>query len=403
MHHRFIIQANTCVASIWCMQLTTITLIPGPCKRKQLKKDAVPSIFSWTTKHVSNRSTRLERRQKASGVPDQHSQDPQPQEHDVALEVEVETNSVGDEGDGSTHAQELISSLVDSATQTNVVSSILDVDACIESPQKIKALTGFDDYEHFKFVLAVVRPSDELGGSCRLSTEQQFLMILMKLRHNITDNILAILFGICRTAVGQLFHSWVKFMYRRFACIEIWPEKGIVPPGEPIVIIDCTECKLQVPLNPVQQQASYSNYKKDNTYKVLVGISHNGAVVFCSDAYGGSISDREIFERCGIMQKLKPGDIVMADRGFNVQDLLALKDVRLVTPEYMKNRSQLPSRAIAASRKVTAKRIHVERLIGLTKCFGLLRSPLHRSRVPIASEIVYVCAFMCNLKGRIVS
>ena len=323
------------------------------------------------------------------------------EQHDVGLEVEVITNEDGEEPHSS-HASELISGLVDSATQTNSVPGILDLNACAESPKKIKALTGFDDYEHFQFILAVVRPDDNLAEPCRLSVEQQFLLVLMKLRHNITDDILAILFAVCRTVVGKMFHNWVTFMYKRFSAIDIWPEVATVPQGEPVVIIDCTECKLQVPLNPLQQQASYSNYKKDNTYKVLIGISHNGAVVFCSDAYAGSISDREIFERCGIMSKLRPGDIVMADRGFNVQDLLALKDVRLVTPEYMKNRSQLPSSAVSASRKVTAKRIHVERLIGLTKCFGMLRSPLHHSRVPIASELAYVCAFMCNLKRRIV-
>ena len=329
-------------------------------------------------------------------------EDPQVQQHDIGLEVEVITNDEDGEEPNSSHVSGLISSLVHSATQTKSVTAILDVDACAESPQKIKALTGFDDYEHFKFILAVVRPDDNLTDSCRLSVEQQFLLVLMKLRHNITDDILSILFTVCRTTVGRIFHDWVTFMHRRFSVIDIWPEAVTVPQGEPIVIIDCTECKLQVPLNPLQQQASYSNYKKDNTYKILIGISHNGAVVFCSDAYAGSISDREIFERCGIMSKLRPGDTVMADRGFNVQDLLALKDVRLVTPEYMNNRSQLPSSAVAASRKVTAKRIHVERVIGLTKCFGILRNPLDHCRVIIASELAYVCAFMCNLKRRIV-
>ena len=48
---------------------------------------------------------------------------------------------------------------------------------------------------------------------------------------------------------------------------------------------------------------------------------------FVSNLYSGSISDKEITKQCGFIEQLNPGDVIMADKGFNVQDLLGLKHV----------------------------------------------------------------------------
>jgi hypothetical protein len=45
---------------------------------------------------------------------------------------------------------------------------------------------------------------------------------------------------------------------------------------------------------------------------------------FVSKLYSGSISDKEIVNVSGFLEKLQPGDAVMADKGFNIQDYLAL-------------------------------------------------------------------------------
>ena len=119
-----------------------------------------------------------------------------------------------------------------------------------------------------------------------------------------------------------------------------------------------------------------------------------------SDAFSGSASD-QVFARCGIMSKLRNGDIVMADRGFNVQDLLATRDIKMVTPVFLRGKSQLSPSEVALSRAITKDRIHVERVIGLTKTYKFLRGPIHFANVKYVSEAYYVASFLCSMRPAI--
>ena len=69
-------------------------------------------------------------------------------------------------------------------------------------------------------------------------------------------------------------------------------------------------------------------------------------LTFVSDLYGGHCSDKIIVEHCGILQLLEEGDSVMADpvmadRGFEIQDLLGLRKVYLNIPPFVRSKDQL--------------------------------------------------------------
>ena len=52
-------------------------------------------------------------------------------------------------------------------------------------------------------------------------------------------------------------------------------------------------------------------------------------MTFISDLYGGHASDRQVVVSSGILDLLEPGDSIIADRGFEIQDLLVLKKASL--------------------------------------------------------------------------
>ena len=88
--------------------------------------------------------------------------------------------------------------------------------------------------------------------------------------------------------------------------------------------IDCTEFYIEKPGKPSSQRSTYSQYKSSNTFKLLISMSPILHFNFVSKLYSGSIRDKEIVNVSGFLEKLNPGDAVMADKGFNIQYPLAL-------------------------------------------------------------------------------
>ena len=73
------------------------------------------------------------------------------------------------------------------------------------------------------------------------------------------------------------------------------------------------------------QSQIFSTYKSRNTWKKLICITPAGTISFISKCYGGCASDRFITEDYHILDKLHCGDNLMADKGFNISDLLISK------------------------------------------------------------------------------
>ena len=126
---------------------------------------------------------------------------------------------------------------------------------------------------------------------------------------------------------------------------------------------------------PEMQQRTFSSYKNHNTYKGLVGISPGGAITFVSRLFPGSISDRELTRQSGFLQLLDPGDSIMADRGFNIQDDLTPLGVRLNIPPFLKGKSQLEENELIETRRIASLRIHVERAMERIKNYHILTEP----------------------------
>jgi len=86
----------------------------------------------------------------------------------------------------------------------------------------------------------------------------------------------------------------------------------------------------------------------------------SGAIAFISPTNEGSISDKNLIQLSGLLDKLEVGDEIMANKGFDIQDLLAPLGVRLNIPPFLKSGSQFSSDGILHTKKVAKLRIHVE-------------------------------------------
>jgi len=234
----------------------------------------------------------------------------------------------------------------------------------------------------------------------------------MKLRFTLDDCEICRKFEITQPVLTNIFITWINFLSRQLHDMGFWTEADLCQFYSPTdffskypttrVIIDGTEVPMAKPKQPLAQQATFSSYKNRNTLKVLVGCSPGGLVSYCSNAYGGSTSDRQIVERSDLPAMCSAGDSVMADKGFNVQDLFERQDVKINIPSFFQKKNRMSSRAISSDRQIASKRVHIERIIGLAKTFKILKHPMNNTQSAIGSEIIKVCFYLCNFKKCIV-
>ena len=110
--------------------------------------------------------------------------------------------------------------------------------------------------------------------------------------------------------------------------------------------------------------------------KSVIGGSPGGLVTYISPAFGGSTSDRQIIERSNLPRSCDPKDEVMADKGFNCEDLFIPYQVSVNMPTFFKKKNRMSSSTVLSDRKIASKRVHIERLIGLGKTYRILTEPM---------------------------
>ncbi|XP_062577471.1 uncharacterized protein LOC134239316 [Saccostrea cucullata] len=255
------------------------------------------------------------------------------------------------------------------------------------------------------------------GPKRKLSRYQEFLLTLIRLRMTLTNFVLADLFAVSSSRVSQIFTTWINYMAIIFSPLIKWPSQEVIKKFRPrsfklkfpnvTSIIDCTEFFIMRPWNPTAQSQTFSTYKQHNTFKALVSISPSGAITFVSNLWGGNVSDRHITKECGFLDIVRPGDEIMADRGFVIRDLLLKKRAKLIIPPFTRKCAWGKGKHLSASDIIKTKniahfRIHVERAIGRLKTFQILSNTMPLNLKHVANQILTVCAFLCNLQKPLV-
>ena len=163
------------------------------------------------------------------------------------------------------------------------------------------------------------------------------------------------------------------------------------------VVIDCFEIFIERPSLLKANCATFSNYKNHNTFKCLVGVSPAGCVTYMSDLWTGRASDKMITKHCGLVDLLSEGDNVMADREFDVQDILSAARVTLnIPPTLPTSRSQFTLADVDKKRRIASVRIFDECAIGRIKGYHILDGTMPISLAPLVDHIVHVCGYLTN-------
>lgn len=202
---------------------------------------------------------------------------------------------------------------------------------------------------------------------------------------------------ISESRVSRIFHKWIRVMHTELRCLIAWPDDEQLNVNMPDsfkkhfsrvrCIIDCFEIKIERPISFQARAQTYSNYKKHNTVKVLIGITPTGSISFLSKAWRGRISDKAITKNSGFLDHVKIGDDIMADRGFSIEEDLANHGARLLIHAFTRGKTQLSIREVETTRQLARVRNHVERVIGLMrKKYKILQNVLPISLIKCRSD-----------------
>ena len=282
--------------------------------------------------------------------------------------------------------------------------------------------TGLPNFKVLKAIFNHVSKTLPSDGVTKLSHFQEFVCVLLKLKTDLPNKLLAYNFGVSASTISRIILKWLTQMDIRLKGLIMWPDRDSLRKTMPAcfqklfrkkvaVIIDCFEVFIERPSNLQARAMTWSNYKHHNTIKVLMGITPQGVISFISESWGGRVSDKYLTEHCGFLKKLLPGDIVLADRGFDIADSVGVMQAALHIPAFTKGKSQLSAEEIEQTRTIANVLIHVERVIGsVRQKFKILQStlPIHflitrkGEDTPLIDRIIRVCCALNNICDSVV-
>lgn len=260
------------------------------------------------------------------------------------------------------------------------------------------------------FIRKFAKEPCRFGPQRKLSSKAEFLMTLMRLRLGLLAKDLARRFDISESLCGRIFLTWLRASAKVFSSMIFIPDEETLIATKPKKfndikdlhsIIDCTEIFIETPKDLELQSSTWSDYKHHNTIKLLVACSPNSSVTYISPVYTGRISDKALTLDCGYLDRIPPYSVIMADKGFNISDECAARNLILYVPPGRRGRSQMSSADVMKTKKIANSRILIEQVIRRIKTFKIIQNELPVSLIPHADEVLQVVGGICNTKGPI--
>lgn len=332
----------------------------------------------------------------------------------------VPTSSIGTQTDGTITgmSDELLFSYKE---QIQLLEKMLNKRSVVLSnfegdDKKTKFFTGISHYATMKAIFELIQ--SKISNSRKLTNFQIFFMVLTKLRLNLSFRYLSYQFDVSLQTISTHFYKCLLELHKKLKSFVYWPSRENIKRTTPssfknsfgdaiVVILDCFEIFCEKPSNQKAMIQCYSRYKHAYTIKYLIGITPQGFISFISKGFGGKSSDKFVTENSGFFDKVQMGDVVMADRGFLIEEELLHRGVELSIPAFTKGKNQLNPREVEGTRSIANVRIHVERVIGqLRQKFNILHQfkfPISlikkksASAVNVIDQIVTVCSALSNL------
>ena len=243
-----------------------------------------------------------------------------------------------------------------------------------------------------------------------ISFEDQVFISLMKLRQNYTNLHIAQLFSCSTATISNIVLTFTHVLHKSLYedCLNTVPSREknrtSMPElfsvfGNCKMVIDCTDLEIAAPGLMSEQRMTYSTYRGMNSFKTLIGVAPNPVITHVSKLFPGSTSDKPIVENSGVLHNFKAGDLILADKGFLINDVVP-DGVSVNIPPFLYN-GKFNETEVKLTKTIARCRIHVERANARLKDFKILNfiPPYLRC---YSDKILQLCAGLVNLQHSLI-
>jgi hypothetical protein len=256
-------------------------------------------------------------------------------------------------------------------------------------PDKIRALIGLTPAA-LNTLLAVATPAirekrqqaqqsqpdrkRQVGGGRkrRLTTEQEILLTLVYLRHNVCHAVVGQLFGVSADTAENTFAEVVAVLREvcpsnGFAAKKRWKrsEPSWKPEEVDKIIVDSFETPVSRPSENAAQRRIYSGKKKRHTLKSQIVTDGTGEILEVSFGHRGPTSDKRLYEESGVAERY-PDAVKQGDLGYQGIDGVEV-------PHKKPRGGELTGEQRESNRSFSGSRVVVEHGIRRVKAFRVVR------------------------------
>lgn len=246
----------------------------------------------------------------------------------------------------------------------------------------------------------------------KITLRSKLFLTLVRLRRNYALFDISQYFALSEMYSGQIFYTWVRHLYLSLQAMQkvmaISAEKQsetkpdcFKPFPNLRMIFDSVDIGIERFGDLRHHGNCFSSYKHSTTVRLFLGISCHGAIIYISEGYEGSISDKDAFLQSNIFEILQENDVIMVDRGFGIKAACALRQIKvLMPPKLGSKRKHFTEQEELMTKAIAKTRIYVEHIMKRLRDWRFLNGgKIDIHLVPILPDIVYILGCLYNFES----
>ena len=277
-------------------------------------------------------------------------------------------------------------------------------------PKETKRLLGID-YNHLQLLIEQgkilhQRKCEEIeksktrlnraggGNDPKLSIEMQIILMLVYLRHNISFQLLGLMFEVSESTAHNIFTYWQKIFGEELPPSLLEQVKKSLKELEEVkeklteseLIVDRSEQEIERPLDYDSQKENYSGKQRRHTFKSqLIVLPKMVDIVDLVVGKAGPTSDIKICRET--LNKFDKRQLFCGDKAY-------VGEEQITTPQKKPKGGELTKEQKEGNKVCSSKRIYVEHLIRVIKIFKIMRERFRLSKSRYKSVYFTVCGLV---------